>query len=170
MTDWFVRVELDEPVTDDQAEAFAQRIGSTFVDRARGRTEVSAYVTAASARQAVSEGLEQVNAAAMVAGFEGRVTQVEAKTESDRIAELVSQGIPEVVGVAEIQEILQINTRQQVSQLAEREDFPRPVAELRAGRIWLRSDIDDFGKRWRRKPGRSAATRYRETGSGEKAR
>jgi hypothetical protein len=156
MTDWFVRVEFDAPATDSQADAFARRVGSTFVDRTRKRTEVSTYTTAASARQAMSEGLERVNAAAMVAGFDGAVVQVEVKTEGDRIAELASRGIAEVVGVAEIQEILHVNTRQQVSQLAEREDFPRPVAELRAGRIWLRSDIDDFRLRWRRTPGRTA--------------
>jgi len=156
MTDWFVHVKLDVAATDDQAETLAQRVGSTFVDRARDRTDVSTYVTAGSVRQAVSDGLELVNAAALVAGLDATAIHVVAKTEGDRIAELVSRDVPEVVGVAEIQEILHINTRQQVSQLAEREDFPKPVAELRAGRIWLRSDIENFRKQWRRAPGRTA--------------
>jgi hypothetical protein len=154
MKNWFVRVELDVPATDEHAESLARHVGSTFVDRDRGRTEVSFYTSAASVLQAVNDGLERVNAAALRAGLDGTVIQVEVKTEADRVAELVSEGIPEVVGVAEIQKILQVNTRQHVGQLAVRDDFPRPVAELRAGRIWLRSDIDDFGKRWRRAPGK----------------
>lgn len=158
MAEWFVRAELDAAATDAQAEALAQRIGSTFVDRSRGRTEVSSYVSAVSARQAISEGLEQIFVAAMAIGLDANVVQLEVKTEKDRVSELVSRGVPEMVGVAEIQEILHVNTRQQVSQLAERNDFPKPVAELRAGRIWLRADIDSFKQRWRRTPGRAATT------------
>ncbi|TWP47804.1 hypothetical protein FKR81_31175 [Lentzea tibetensis] len=117
---------------------------------------MTAYTTAASARQAVSDCLERVNVAASKAGFQAIVVEIVAKTEEDRIAELSASGIPEVVGVSEIQGILHINTRQQVSQLAERPDFPQPVAELRAGRIWLRSDIDDFHRRWQRKTRRTS--------------
>lgn len=156
MTDWFVRFELDGSATDEQAETFALRIGSTFVDHHRERTEVSTYVSAASLRQAVSDGLERINTIASTTGFDARVIQVEAKPEKDRIAELSARGIPEVVGVSEIQEILHVKSRQQVGQLAERDDFPQPIAELRAGRIWLRSDIEEFRLHWRRKPGRPA--------------
>ena len=156
MTDWFVHFELDGSATDAQAETFAQRIGSTFVDRDRGRTEVVTYVSAASARQAVSDGLERINTVAFNAGFDAPVVQVEAKPEKDRTAELAIRSVPDVVGVAEIQEILHIRSRQQVGQLAEREDFPKPIAALRAGRIWLRSDIEEFRLHWRRKAGRPA--------------
>lgn len=37
-------------------------------------------------------------------------------------------------------------TRQQVDRLAARPDFPRPVAVLKAGRIWRRRDVE----RWAR--------------------
>ena len=157
MEDWFVRMALNLAITDDQALTMARALGSVYVDRERGSTEISVYVSAASVRQAVSEGLEQANAAAVKAGADAVVVAVEAKSERERINELANEGIPEVVGVAEIQEILKVNTRQQVGQLAERSDFPAPVAELRAGRIWLRSDIEAFGKQWRRRAGRTAA-------------
>jgi hypothetical protein len=157
MKDWFVRVELDATATEGQAMTFAEHLGSTLVDANRSRTEVRVYVAAASARQAISDSLERVNAVALKAGFGGKAVQIEAKTEADRVAELVSQGIPEIVGVAEIKEVLEVRTRQQVGQLAERDDFPRPVAELKAGRIWLRSDIEEFRRRWRRTSGRTAS-------------
>lgn len=37
-------------------------------------------------------------------------------------------------------------TRQQVDRLAQRDDFPEPVAVLKAGRVWRRRDIE----RWHR--------------------
>lgn len=47
----------------------------------------------------------------------------------------------DLVGVAEIAALLGI-TRQRVNQLvAQREDFPEPVAHLSAGRIWRRDDV-----------------------------
>lgn len=46
------------------------------------------------------------------------------------------------MGVAEIAEILGI-TRQRVHALLNtHDDFPRPVAELSAGKIWTRADVE----------------------------
>lgn len=157
--EWYFRMELAVCATNEQAEVVARRVGSVFVDRRRGRTEVATYVTATGVRQAVSDGLERVGAALMSAELSGETVAVEAKTEQERLAELAADDIPEMVGVAEIQEILGINTRQQVGQLAQRKDFPEPVAELKAGRIWRRSDVNEFRKRWRRTPGRTASVK-----------
>lgn len=54
----------------------------------------------------------------------------------------------ELVGKHEVAEILGVS-RQRVDQLADRADFPRPLAALRAGRIWRRDSIE----RWQRKTG-----------------
>lgn len=51
-----------------------------------------------------------------------------------------------LVGVAEIAEMLSL-TRQRVNQLARDKDFPKPEAELSAGRIWKRADIEAWAKR-----------------------
>jgi predicted DNA-binding transcriptional regulator AlpA len=60
----------------------------------------------------------------------------------------------DLVGVAEIALMLGIS-RQRVFQLVrDHEDFPLPVAELIAGKIWLRSDIDAWARAWDRRPGR----------------
>jgi predicted DNA-binding transcriptional regulator AlpA len=57
----------------------------------------------------------------------------------------VSQRQLDLVGVAEIALMLD-TSRAQVSRWALREDFPRPVARLRMGPIWMRADV----KRWAR--------------------
>lgn len=59
------------------------------------------------------------------------------------------------VGVAEISELLGVS-RQRVHQIArEHEDFPAPVADLTAGRIWRRKDVERWlEKHPQRPPGR----------------
>lgn len=103
MTNWFVRAELDAAATDAEAEEFAQRIGSTFVDRSRGRTGISWYMTAASLEEAASAGLKQLSAEVTAIGLDSKVIQFEVKPEEDRVAELMKQGIPMTTGIAAIQ-------------------------------------------------------------------
>jgi predicted DNA-binding transcriptional regulator AlpA len=55
-----------------------------------------------------------------------------------------------LVGVAEIAQLLGV-TRQRVNALASRPSFPKPEAVLTAGRIWRRSDIEE----WARQAGRA---------------
>jgi hypothetical protein len=56
----------------------------------------------------------------------------------------------DLVGVAEIAEMLGIS-RQRVDAIVRTHgDFPLPVAELTAGRIWQRRDVEA----WARKTGR----------------
>ena len=50
-----------------------------------------------------------------------------------------------LVGVAEIAEMFGV-TRQRVHQLIQANDFPAPEAELSAGRIWKRSDVEAWGR------------------------
>lgn len=49
----------------------------------------------------------------------------------------------ELVGVAEIAAMLGVS-RQRVDQLAAAEDFPPPLAELAAGRIWARAAVEEW--------------------------
>lgn len=55
-----------------------------------------------------------------------------------------------LLGVAEIAELLGVS-RQRVHQLAARDDFPRPTAELSAGKVWDAAAIE----RWQAASGRS---------------
>ena len=56
----------------------------------------------------------------------------------------------ELVGVAEIAEMFGVS-RQRVNRLVQTHpEFPKPVAELSAGRVWLKRDVE----KWARDTGR----------------
>lgn len=50
------------------------------------------------------------------------------------------------MGIAEVAERLGVSN-QRVDQLAQDDDFPAPVAVLKAGRIWRRRDVEAWIKR-----------------------
>ena len=61
----------------------------------------------------------------------------------------------DLVGVTEVRELLGVS-RQRVHQIIrEHADFPEPVAELAAGRIWLRQEVES----WAREAGRLPVNR-----------
>lgn len=70
-----------------------------------------------------------------------------------------------LVGVAEVAVLLGIS-RQRVTTLSKREDFPAPVQRLAAGPIWREGDLSTFKSGWQRKGGRPAKERM-HTASGE---
>jgi predicted DNA-binding transcriptional regulator AlpA len=53
---------------------------------------------------------------------------------------------PELVGFAEAAELLGTSTRQFL-RWAKREDFPEPIARLRATPVWRRADVVRWGKK-----------------------
>lgn len=63
------------------------------------------------------------------------------------------RAFPELVGVVEIGEMFRVS-RQRANQLTKRPDFPSPVAHLRGGRVFLKDQVQEFGRNWSRKPGR----------------
>lgn len=65
-----------------------------------------------------------------------------------------SRDFPELVGVREVAAILRVR-HQRVFQLVEKHpDFPRAVAKLRCGTIWLAEEIREYDKGWVRRIGR----------------
>ena len=60
----------------------------------------------------------------------------------------------ELLGVHEIAEMLGVS-RQRVNELARSSlGFPKPVARLAAGRIWLKEDVEKWAATWERRSGR----------------
>lgn len=55
----------------------------------------------------------------------------------------------DLMGAQEVAELLGVS-RQRVHQLAERPDFPRPVATLAAGKIWRGEDVRAWAARHRK--------------------
>ncbi|WP_159476284.1 helix-turn-helix transcriptional regulator [Streptomyces caniferus] len=56
---------------------------------------------------------------------------------------------PEHVGVTEIGEMLSVS-RQRANKLVARADFPAPVAQTKAGRVWERAAVVTWEKGWDR--------------------
>jgi predicted DNA-binding transcriptional regulator AlpA len=55
-----------------------------------------------------------------------------------------------LVGVAEVAQLLGV-TRQRVNRIVlTHADFPAPEAELSAGRVWKRSDIEAWARKYRK--------------------
>jgi prophage regulatory protein len=59
--------------------------------------------------------------------------------------------VPDLVGAHEIAEILGVS-RQRVQQLARTAGFPQPVAVLAMGKVWVRSDVEEWAARRGRRP------------------
>jgi hypothetical protein len=62
------------------------------------------------------------------------------------------------LGVTELASQIGVS-RQRVSELRTRADFPAPVAELAAGPVWASSSLRRFLDTWERKPGRPLKAR-----------
>ncbi len=82
----------------------------------------------------------------------GEIARVSVLTEEMLGRELDRE--PETfLGVSELAMELGV-TRQRVSELRARRDFPAPVAELAAGPVWRLASLRRFVATWDRKPGR----------------
>lgn len=62
------------------------------------------------------------------------------------------------LGVSELASQIGVS-RQRVSELRTRADFPGPIAELAAGPVWAASSLKRFLATWERKPGRPLKVR-----------
>jgi hypothetical protein len=104
-------------------------------------------------------GYETSDAAANAVGYmrsalrRGDVVAVEVLTEAEADARLAQPAFPELVGIAEIANLLGVS-RQRASELQTRDGFPAPVAVLRSGPVWRKGDLTSFAATWERKPGR----------------
>lgn len=50
-------------------------------------------------------------------------------------------GVPELMGTAEVAALLGVSRQRVLQLLAERDDFPKPAAVLKMGKVWLGADI-----------------------------
>jgi hypothetical protein len=78
---------------------------------------------------------------------------VEVLTTDEQDRRIVEPTIPELVGVAEVAQLLDVS-KQRVSELTHSAGFPAPVVRLASGPVWARSTLERFVENWRRRPGR----------------
>jgi len=111
------------------------------------------HLEEASLRQAVATALRRVEDAT-----DTKAQGVEALTEAEVRHQLRRPRIPQLVGHADIAELLGV-TRQRAAQLAERADFPPAVMTTKAGPLRVRDQVEDWARNtWPRKGGRPAKT------------
>ncbi len=79
--------------------------------------------------------------------------RVEVNRVEDLLAELERPNAPELVGVAEVAELLGVS-KTRVHELSDKAAFPEPVARLAAGPVWSRPAVARFIESWNRRPGR----------------
>jgi hypothetical protein len=87
--------------------------------------------------------------------------EIQVQTVEDLDRELEESNVPDLLGVSEVAAALGVS-RQRVSELAESDDFPPPIARLKAGPIWQRSQISRFVGNWDRRPGPKPGARRRQ--------
>jgi hypothetical protein len=83
----------------------------------------------------------------------GHLVGVEMYTNEELDRRNAIPNYPEVVGVAEVAEMLGVS-KQRVSELARSKRFPSALYELAAGPVWVKPAIERFADAWERKPGR----------------
>ena len=156
---WSIYVELghrdapDDLFDDLQNHARLADASPAIGDAPNGNLSVSLLLDAPTARIAVDQAMKTVTAALRDLGVNAPIVGVEAVTEAElerRNAELV---IPDLVGIAEIADMLGVS-RARAKQLTDRDGFPPAVARLKAGPVYVREQVEAFERRWDRRGGR----------------
>lgn len=144
-------VALDKLLTDRGAAIAGgdgySRYGATFnVDENdTGRGNAASAAVAA---------LDIFNRAAYDAGLpRAQVVRLEVLTVEEQERELATPNFPELLGVAEVSELLGVS-RARASELQTTAHFPDPIAVLRSGPVWARPHLEHFLETWQRRPGR----------------
>jgi hypothetical protein len=157
MTEWSVDIEavcharLDEDFADSVLEELARY--APALSFAANRLDVRFSVDASSASDAFAQALKLFDKA--LPGAETVRAEIETAEELDRA--LAASNVPELVGVAELADLLNVS-RQRASELARSREFPKPWVVLKAGPVWKRSSIARFAGHWSRQPGRPRRT------------
>lgn len=157
MTEWSVAVHgmSQSRITDDQLfmvlEDLDPYAAVASVSRDRRSLTIRLNVQADNVEAAVHEATSLVGKAVPLEG----VSAIEIATVEELQRELDQPSLPEIVGVAEVASILDVS-KQRASSLARAKAFPRPVAVLASGPVWLKGTIQAFQGSWQRRPGRPA--------------
>lgn len=153
-----VRWRHDTSPTDDQFGDLVAALpgyGTAEYDAARHTLTARLTVDATTLRAAVDETLKSARHAHHAA-FDAPGDPFDARVLTDDawVDELQHPPQMQLVGIAEIAEILGVST-QRVGQLAEEHDrFPAPIGTLKAGRVYTRASVEAFAASdWRRKRG-----------------
>lgn len=161
MNDWTARVEWiagyvpGEAELDEWTDKLAEHSVAFGVPGEQDKPRLmSATISlqASTLRQATQDALRLVEGAT---GSKALAVEVLPTHEFDR--RLDEPQIPELVGYAEIADILGVS-RQRAREIATTiKPFPAPAVVVATGPLFVRSSVESFANTWERKPGRPKA-------------
>jgi predicted DNA-binding transcriptional regulator AlpA len=127
---------------------------SGVVSGGHGSWSATVSVRGVSAQRAAISGATLIEETAAQAGMpRWPAVRVEAVLQDLLDEDNATPTLPELVTVPEAAVILGVS-QQRVHELAASAAFPKPVYELRTGRLWLKNAIEAYAERRIRKPGR----------------
>ena len=147
-----LRAVISDKAADKLMDLLADHDG--VVASGDGRWDVTISVQENAPAEAAAEGAALVEAMASEAGMpRWPLVSVEAVRDDVLDEDNAGAALPELVSAPEAAEILEVSP-QRVHELAEGRSFPRPVYDLKVGRLWLRDAVEEYGRSRNRKPGR----------------
>ncbi len=155
MNGWSVLIEADgsDTIGDAEVETLLDALAAyaPVVSYGRGSLSIRLTVEADSVRHAIDNALDVVTSSPSV--NVASIVRVEAQTDESLGQELGIDDVPDLIGVAELANLLNIS-KQRASELARQPDFPAPRDVLAAGPIWSRATVLRYARTWKRQPGR----------------
>ncbi len=159
--EWSVRIEIScigTAFTEDYADQLIDALGGHAPAVSCGPNEMSARfsVEADTVGQASDAGLRLFRAALKKIGLSvppARIVGYELQASDDLDRSLGEINVPELVGVAELAQILNVS-KQRASELARSPGFPKPFALLASGPVWKKGAVARHMGAWERRPGR----------------
>ena len=151
--DWTVTIEAvgpagSEAVGPDVGDSLAEALPNAVGHARANRYGASFEVDAATVRQALDRALEawaRVIRQLWLPRWPLERLDVVTTAEHDRL--LAEAARPEVVGLTEVSALLGVS-RLRATELVRQEGFPRPVAELDTGPVWVLADVATFRQQW----------------------
>lgn len=120
-----------------------------------------AFGTGGLARGGVAKSVRATEDLTLDFDRDGRLVGLDIMNASEALApDYANVHLDALIGVKEASALLSMQKSNFVRDLANRDDFPTPVAELATGRVWLRSQVEAFGlgrKRIAHSPSRRAS-------------
>lgn len=158
---WSVRIEIScngTAFTEDHADQLIDAFERHAPAVSCGPNEMSVRfsVEADTVGLASVTGLRLFSAALKKIGLAAppaKIVGYEVQASDDLDRSLGQINVPELVGVAEVAQILKVS-KQRASELARSPGFPKPFALLASGPVWKKGAVARHIGLWERRPGR----------------
>jgi hypothetical protein len=141
-------------VSEAQCDQVLQASRLVVLDRGAGTLTLTFDVDDESVGDAARAACSEARVAVAAAGIAGTADGVECMTSARFMGQALTPEVRrffDVVGTAEVAEILSISRPRLDRVRKTHPDFPAPLAELRSGPVWGRAWIMEFDQGWERK-------------------